>query len=61
MTGNTDTIVSVKSHRLSRVISQYKIEKLRERRTFKREPTVKRVKRKLKKFMDRLEMMQILY
>jgi len=58
---NTEQIEKVHSHRLSRVISQYKIEKLRERRTFKREPTVKRVKRQFQKFMDRYEMMQILY
>jgi len=49
------------SRRPSRVIIKYNIEKLREMRTFKREPTVKRLKRKFSKFMDRLEMMQILY
>lgn len=60
-TTNVATIEKVKYRRLSRVLCDYTIEKLRGERRFKRETSGTRITRKFRKFMDRFEMMQILY
>ena len=61
MNENSNRIEKVHSRRLTRILSQYKIEKLREKRTFQREAPVKRFKRQFRKFLTRFEMMQVLY